>query len=179
MLDYCQLSGITYRVHLLKSLGKVHDRIRKLHINIKGAKPPALLRGAMIGFLSSLDASELEECTIEHALHLNLDVGPRLTLFSGGCDPYPSKLRVLQLALVPFLPANKFPALTSFSLSYASVAGRTWGASDLASFLSGSPKLEELYISNVQFEHRAAMMRPQCFRGVLQDRHVITRARRL
>ncbi len=63
----------------------------------------------------------------------------------------------MQLASTPFLPSNEFPALIKFSLSHANAVGKTWGADDFAKFLSGSPKLESLYIRNIQFELRAGL----------------------
>lgn len=155
----------------LKSIGKVHSRIRALHVGFKHAG----VGPWMLGFLATLGAEQLEHCSIEFPLKqdsgsriLGLhepDVAPRLTLFSGGHgNTGGNRLRSLHLSAVPFLPSNKFPSLTTFSLSNAIIKSnwpgdlrvRSWGLGDLIDFLSGSPHLEELSIRNAQLDRRAS-----------------------
>ncbi|KAI0711043.1 hypothetical protein C8T65DRAFT_739612 [Cerioporus squamosus] len=153
------------------SIGKVRSRIRVLHINYTDSGIPSW----MMGFLATLGAHQLEECNIDfHSTRSEggvftsytvtvPDFRPRLTLFSGGSgNGGGERLRILRLAGVPFLPSNRFPDLTTLSLSSATmrtdVAGAdttSWSVQDLVDFLSGSPRLEELYIRNVQLERRS------------------------
>ncbi|TFK94838.1 hypothetical protein K466DRAFT_117987 [Polyporus arcularius HHB13444] len=151
----------------LKSIGKIHSRIRVLHINFADS----INISWIAGFVATLGAHQLEECSIRFPSERSrLDGGfqrhvsrPRLTLFSGGWgNSGGEKLRSLHLASVPFLPSNRFPALTTLSLSNATIIASVyggsrvprWGLQDLVDFLSGSPRLEELYIRNVDLELR-------------------------
>ncbi|KAI0760791.1 hypothetical protein C8Q74DRAFT_1221331 [Fomes fomentarius] len=83
----------------------------------------------------------------ENLEHCKLSVyyaGPLLPMLFCGEDNH--KLRSLYLDRLNFLPFNLFPALTLFSFSLC----RSWSSKGgLVRFLTGSPKLKELYICRV------------------------------
>ncbi|KAI1789233.1 hypothetical protein LXA43DRAFT_588365 [Ganoderma leucocontextum] len=102
-------------------------------------------------FLRSLDASALEHCTLwdsgAKGGALVRQPSPK-TRFLPFFSNDGARLRSLSLANFHILPTNDFPALTLFLIASEYQSLITTG--DLVKFLAGCPRLEEVYVYNIQ-----------------------------
>ncbi|RDX43589.1 hypothetical protein OH76DRAFT_1409977 [Lentinus brumalis] len=139
---------------------QLEGQIRELHIHVKwnrGEEVP----GSIFDFLLAFSAPELVHCKINFLnvpFPLSLWDSPSVPLFAG----HGNKLRSLYLAGTPLLPANTFPLLTRFALCHAPYVyfednKPNWNLDDLVKFLSGSPRLEELYLCCITIQGRAPL----------------------
>ncbi|KAI1781744.1 hypothetical protein LXA43DRAFT_958267 [Ganoderma leucocontextum] len=102
-------------------------------------------------FLRSLDARALEHCTLwdsgAKGGALVRQPSPK-TRFLPFFSNDGARLRSLSLANFHILPTNDFPALTLFLIASEYQSLITTG--DLVKFLAGCPRLEEVYVYNIQ-----------------------------
>ncbi|KAM5543662.1 hypothetical protein V8D89_002913, partial [Ganoderma adspersum] len=106
-------------------------------------------------FLKSFDANALEHCTISQKMAVDVPIGTpyhsgRPLFFSSGG----ARLRSLCLNDLQFLPANVFPALTLLKIDFVKRRSMNWVIEDLVKFLTGSPKLEEVYVHHMPYAER-------------------------
>ena len=105
--------------------------------------------------LKSFDAHALEHCTLSQKMAIDVPIGipyhsGHALFFSGGG----AKLRSLCLNDLQFLPANVFPALTLLKIGFVKRRSMNWVIEDLVKFLTGSPKLEEVYVHHMPYAER-------------------------
>ena len=133
---------------ILDSMLRHSPNIRELHV-----WDMACITKDVSSFWRAFDASALEHCTLWEDSRLRYRDSPR--------PPKPNSIpffftndgaRLRSLCLSDFtfhvFPPNAFPALTRLLVSASEESRVTMG--DLFKFLAGFPRLEELYIYNIQ-----------------------------
>ncbi|KAI0687486.1 hypothetical protein C8Q76DRAFT_262296 [Earliella scabrosa] len=126
------------------------DRVKEVHIdNFSGGEKPFVSTPELLKMLETTPFPRLERCKIDingwiARFGRLMDRRQQVTLFAG----HGAKLTSLYLSAVPFVPTNRFPALTRFFFhnNYHLLQSERWRLHDLLVFLAASPMLEELSI---------------------------------
>ena len=115
-----------------------------------------------------IDASELQHLCVDWQEMQIPDAQPSTARFLPFFIAGGSRLRSLCLKQITFLPANEFPALSLLAIDL-DVAGACapprWDIRDFLKFLSGCPRLEEIYVLDVYLPNNRFLVSGDALEG--------------